>query len=277
MPSATMGRRLSRAKRKIRDAAIPLDIPGPQELPARVEAVRTVIYLIFTEAHAATRGAGLLRRDLAREAIALGKVLLSLLEEYRLASELAETRGLLALMLLHEARSDGRVDPAGELLTLEEQDRSRWNKEMIAEGRSVLKRALELPGDGPYQVEAAIAALHAEAAHYDETDWSEMLLLYDVLRHYKPGMVVEVNRAVVVYQADGPERALESVRELKADPSARHYAPLWLLLGELHERAGEMGRAFDALNTALALTENRSTTAHIRRKLRRLAGGSGGK
>lgn len=269
-PPATMGQRLTRAKRKIRAAAIPLSIPQAHELPARVAAVRTVIYLIFTEAHAATRGTDLIRKDLAREAIALGKVLVELLEEHSLSGELAETLGLLALMILHEARALGRVDHAGDLLTLEEQNREQWDRGMIAEGVGVLERALKLPGSGPYQIEAAIAALHAEAQRFEETDWKEMLLLYDALRSCKPGLVVEVNRAVVVDRLHGPERALESVREALGEAGAAHYAPLWLLLGELYRRTGATESAFDALSRALALSENERTEGHIRKKLHRL-------
>ncbi|HEV3485014.1 MAG TPA: RNA polymerase sigma factor, partial [Vicinamibacterales bacterium] len=206
-PAPTLAQRIVRAKAKIRDARIPYEVPSKAELPERLDAVLRVIYLVFNEGYAASSGASVTRHDLSAEAIRLGRLLVELLPE-------PEALGLLALMLLHDSRRAARMSPAGELVLLEDQDRTLWDREQIAEGIRLVQRALSSRGAGPYAVQAAIAAVHAQAPSAEATDWTEIVGLYDVLMHLTPSPVVELNRAVAVAMRDGPAAGLAIVEDI---------------------------------------------------------------
>src|SRR5213594_2446848 len=208
VPTATMAQRLVRAKGKIRDAGIPYTVPDTQDMPARLDAVLTVIYLVFNEGYLPTRGEALVRTDLCAEAIRLARLLSSLLGPQRPA----EVTGLLALMLLHDARHDARLDTAGDLVVLEEQDRSRWNQQQIAEALPLVDKALR-NGPGPFSLQAAIAAIHCRAARPEDTDWVQIVRLYGVLERLQPSPIVSLNRAVAVAMAEGPQAGLAIIDE----------------------------------------------------------------
>src|ERR1700686_1798995 len=209
VPSATMAQRLVRAKRKIRDAGIPYSVPETTDMSARIEAVLTVIYLVFNEGYAATRVGPLVRTDLCAEAICLGRLVRSLM----MPRPPAEVTGLVALMLLHDARRDARVDAAGDIVVLEEQDRSRWDHRQIAEALPLVAEAFR-GGAGPFALQAAIAAVHCEAARADQTDWPQIVRLYDLLERLQPSPVVSLNRAVAVGMVEGPPAALALIDAL---------------------------------------------------------------
>jgi len=209
-PAPTLAQRIVRAKNKIRDANIPYEVPSREELPARLESVLRVIYLVFNEGYLASSGETATRADLSAEAIRLGRLVLELLPE-------PEVRGLLALMLLHESRREARADESGELILLDEQDRSRWNREFIAEGSRLVREAVSSPRAGPYTIQAAIAAVHAEALTPADTDWREIVGLYDVLLALTPSPIVALNRAVAVSMRDGPEAGLAALNTLGAE------------------------------------------------------------
>ena len=243
----TMSKRLVRAKGKIRHAGIPYRIPPAHLLPERTTAVLGVLYLLFNEGYAASAGADLVRRDLSNEAIRLARTLVSLMPDE------PEADGLLALMLLHDARRDTRVDAAGQLVTLEHQDRARWDRGEIAEGLGVLDKALRRGRSGAYQVQAAIAACHATAARASDTGWGEIAALYGQLALLMPSPVVELNRAVAVSMADGPAAGLALVDALDASGTLAGYYLLPATRADLLRRLGRLAEAADAYREALDL------------------------
>lgn len=261
VPTATMAQRIVRAKKKIREARIPFRVPGPDELPGRLPGVLQVVYSVFTEGYAASSGPRLQRLDLGEEAIRLARILRRLLPAER------ESAGLLALLLLVHARRDARTGPEGEPVLLEDQDRGRWDRPMIEEGRALVVRALTGGPAGPYGVQAAIAALHDEATDVAATDWPQIVALYDVLRTLTPSPVVEVNRAVAVAMRDGPGAGLALLDALAGEPRLRAYPPYAVARGDLLGRLGRDGEAAAAYREALELTGTEPERAALRRKL----------
>ncbi len=258
VPVPTMAQRLARARRKIRDAGIPYRVPPADLLPERLDALLAVIYLIFNEGYVASSGDELIRRDLCEEAIRLGRVLVSLMPQS------AEARGLLALMLLHDSRREARLDAAGELVLLEEQDRTRWDQAKIAEGTRVLDDALELSAPGPYQVQAAISALHAQAPAFAQTDWFEIAALYETLARMSPSMVVKVNRAVAVAMARGPQAGLQILTPLEGQ--AGSYYPYHAARADLLRRMNHYEAAAEAYERALSLCANSAERVYLQRR-----------
>src|SRR5438093_954226 len=238
VPTATMAQRLVRAKGKIRDAGIPYTVPDTKDMPARLDAVLTVIYLVFTEGYAATRGDALVRTDLCAEAIRLGRLVRALMGP----PAPAEATALLALMLLHDSRREARLDEAGELVLLEHQDRRRWNQRQIAEALPLVEEALR-GGPGPFALQAAIAALHCQAARAEDTDWLQIVRLYDVLERVQPSPVVSLNRAVAIAMVDGPDPALALVDALAASGDLDGYHLFHATRADLLRR---LGRTTDA-------------------------------
>ncbi|WP_329056496.1 RNA polymerase sigma factor [Amycolatopsis sp. NBC_01488] len=261
VPSATMGKRIVRAKNRIRTARIPFRVPDPDELPGRLPGVLQVVYSIFTEGYAASSGPDLQRLDLAEEAIRLARILRRLLPGER------EVAGLLALLLLIHARRDTRTGPDGDLVLLDDQDRGRWDRAMIAEGTGLVDVALTGGPPGRYGVQAAIAALHDEAPAVSRTDWPQIVGLYEVLRGLTPSPVVELNRAVAVAMRDGPEAGLALLDSLANEPKLREYSPYPAARGDLLTRAGRAGEAAVAYEEALALAGTEPERAHLRRRL----------
>ena len=261
VPSTTMAQRLVRAKRKIRDARIPYIVPETKDMAERLEAVLTVIYLVFNEGYAATRGGPLVRTDLCAEAIRLARLVRSLLGP----QPPNEVSALLALMLLQDARRDARVDEAGNLVTLEEQDRSRWHQQQIAEALPLVEEGFRgFPG--PYALQAAIAAVHCRAARAEDTDWPQIVSLYDLLEKIQPSPVVSLNRAVAVAMAEGPRAALSLVDEL-AD-HLDNYHLLYAVRADLLRRIGSSREAAKNYEKALALVTNDSERRFLERRLR---------
>jgi RNA polymerase sigma-70 factor (ECF subfamily) len=264
VPSATMAQRLVRAKKKIRDAAIPYVVPAASEMPERIGAVLTVIYLIFNEGYAATRSGPLVRADLCAEAIRLARVVRDLLPQRS-----SEATGLLALMLLHDSRRDARVDAAGDIVVLDEQDRTLWNRAQIAEALPLVSEAMR-GGPGPFAIQSAIAALHCEAARPENTDWLQILRLYDVLERIQPSPIVSLNRAVAVAMVQGPRAALALIDQLAADLPDYHL--LHSARADFHRRLGETPAALASYGRALALVSNDSERRFLERRVRELGG-----
>ena len=260
-----LAQRIVRAKGKIRHARIPYEVPAPGELPARLEAVLRVTYLIFNEGYSASSGDSVIRRELSAEAIRLGRLLVDLLPE-------PEAEGLLALMLLHEARRDARATATGELVLLEQQDRSKWDRALIAEGIGRVERALGSRRFGPYSLQAAIAAVHAEAAVPADTDWAQIVGLYDALLRADPSEVVELNRAVAVAMRDGPEVGLSLVDALLARGALSEYQLAHSARADLCRRLGRKAEARESYRRALGLARQGPQRLFIEQRLRELEG-----
>jgi RNA polymerase sigma-70 factor, ECF subfamily len=280
VPAPTMAQRLVRAKRKIRDAGIPYKIPDTNDMPARVEAVLTTIYLVFNEGYASTRGEPLVRVDLCAEALRLGRLVRRLMTPAP-----AEATALVALMLLHDSRRDARVDEAGDLVVLEEQDRSRWHHRQIAEALPLVEQVLNprsgddpggnarVParwggGPGPFALQAAIAAEHCRAVRWEDTNWQQIVRLYDMLERAQPSPIVSLNRAVAVAMVDGPRPALALIDELAATGDLENYHLLHAARADLLRRIGSAEEAARSYESALALVTNESERRFLERRLR---------
>jgi RNA polymerase sigma-70 factor (ECF subfamily) len=261
VPVATMAQRLVRAKRKIHDAEIPYREPSPEDFPERLDAVLLVVYLIFNEGYLASSGDALVRRELCAEAIRLGRLLCALL------SRPSEAQALLALMLLHDSRCDARVSADGELVLLEEQDRSLWHTEQIREGTELTERALRSGATGVYALQASISALHANAKTAQETDWRQITALYAVLLRIHASPVIEVNRAVAVAMAGDVEQGLELLGELEQREELRGFHLLPAAKADLLRRLGRMVEAAAMYRRALSLATNDVEIRFLRRRL----------
>ena len=260
----TLAQRIVRAKSKIRDAKIPYQVPSQEDLPDRLDSVLRVIYLVFNEGYAASSGASLTRHDLSGEAIRLARLLVELLPE-------PEATGLLALMLLHESRRTARASRTGDLILLEDQDRSLWNREMIAEGTALVERALSSRRIGPYTLQAAIAAVHAEARSAAATDWAQIVGLYDVLTRAEPSPVIELNRAVAVAMRDGPEAGLALVDAILARGELADYRLAHAARADLCRRLGKTADARASYQRALELTRQEPERRFLEKRLAELA------
>ncbi len=260
VPAPTLAQRIVRAKGKIRDARIPYEIPEAADLPDRLDAVLATLYLIFNEGYSATFGDAVTRADLCGEAIRLGRLVVELLPE-------PEAIGLLAMMLLHDSRRAARTDGAGELIVLEEQDRARWNREEIREGQELTERALRARRVGPYAIQAAIAAVHADAARPDETDWAQIVAFYDLLLNMNPSPVVELNRAAAIAMKDGPARGLDLINALLARGELTNYHLAHSARADLLRRLGRTDDALAAYADALALTTQEPERRFMRRRM----------
>jgi RNA polymerase sigma-70 factor, ECF subfamily len=260
---ATIAQRIVRAKAKIRDARIPYEVPPPPELPDRVEAVLRVVYLVFNEGYSASFGPSLTRADLSAEAIRLGRLLLQLLPD-------PEVMGLLALMLLHESRRQARTSASGDLVLLEQQDRSLWNRDLIREGITLVEQALASKRIGPYTLQAAIAAVHAEAPNATETDWPQIVALYDLLLRTEPSPIVELNRTVAVAMRDGPAKGLELVDALLERGELAQYHLAHATRADFCRRLGRNADARASYERALALAKQEPERRFLEKRLAEL-------
>ena len=262
----TLAQRIVRAKAKIRDARIPYAVPEPNELPARLDSVLRVVYLVFNEGYSASSGSELLRVDLSSEAIRLGRLLVALLPD-------PEAIGLLALMLLQESRRAARVSPQGEIVLLDEQDRARWDAALIAEGTALVQQALASRRFGPYTLQAAIAAVHANAKRSADTDWSEIVGIYDLLLRIEPSPIVELNRAVAVAMRDGPRAGLALIDAILARGELRDYHLAHAACADMHRRLGDAEQARAAYDRALALARQEPERHFLERRVAQLTAG----
>ena len=260
---ATMAQRIVRGKAKIRDAKIPFVIPELAELPERLDAVLSVIYLVFNEGYSASNGDSVTRTDLSSEAIRLARLLLSLLQD-------AEIMGLLALMLLHESRREARTDAAGDIILLEDQDRSLWDQDLIAEGLILVRQSLSSRRFGFYTLQAAISAVHAQAQTAEATDWHQVVSLYSVLLQCDPSPVIELNRAVAVAMRDGPEAGLVIIDTILARGELTEYSKCHAARGELLRRSGQIKRAIAAFERSLELAKQEPEQRLLRQKIEQL-------
>ncbi len=260
---ATLAQRIVRAKARVRELGLRYEVPGPAALPERLDAVLRVIYLVFNEGYSATAGESVTRIELSNEAIRLARLLVSLLPD-------AEVLGLLGLMLFHESRRPARLTAEGEIVLLADQDRQLWRRDLIAEGRALVERAFATRHIGPYTLQAAIAALHADAAHADDTDWPQIAALYDVLRRAAPSPVVELNRAVAVGMARDPGRGLEMIDALLSSGQLEDYHLTHAARADMLWRMGEKKEARAAYTQALALCRQEPERRFIERRIREL-------
>jgi RNA polymerase sigma-70 factor (ECF subfamily) len=263
VPAPTLAQRIVRAKSKIRDARIPYEVPAAAELPERLDAVLRVVYLVFNEGYAASSGSELVRADLSAEAIRLGRLLLELLPE-------PEVAGLLGLMLLQDSRRAARTTGSGDIVVLEAQDRSLWNRAAIEEGLALTRRALASRRFGPYTLQAAIAAEHARAPSADRTDWNRIVSTYDLLLQVEPSPVIELNRAAAVAMRDGPAAGLALVEAILASGELSEYQPAHAARADLCRRLGRVGDARDAYRRALELTQQAAARRFLERRLEEL-------
>jgi RNA polymerase sigma-70 factor, ECF subfamily len=266
-PAPTLAQRIVRAKAKIKAARIPYQVPARAELPDRLASVLHVVYLVFNEGYSASSGDSLTRHDLSAEAIRLGRLLVELLPE-------PEAVGLLGLMLLHESRRNARTSAEGELVLLDDQDRSLWDRDQIAEGVSLVERAMRSRQFGPYTLQAAIAAVHAEAPSAEATDWSEIVGLYDVLLRADPSPVVELNRAAAVAMRDGPEAGLRLIDQLLARGELTDYPPAHSARAELSRRLDRTEQAIESYERALELTSQSPQRRFLEGRLTNLRAGA---
>ncbi len=260
---STLAQRIVRAKAKIRDARIPYEVPPPPDLPGRLDMVLHVVYLFFNEGYSASFGTSLTRADLSGEAIRLGRLLLQLLPE-------PEVMGLLALMLLHESRRTARTSATGDLVLLEQQDRSLWNRDHIQEGVTLVERALTSRRFGPYTLQAAIAAVHAEAPGTTETDWAQIVALYDLLLRVEPSPIIELNRAVAIAMRDGPAQGLRLIDDLLESGELANYHLAHAARADLCRRLGKSSEARASYEHALALTKQEPERRFLEKRLAEL-------
>ena len=268
VPVATMAQRLVRAKGKIRDAGIPYSVPDTKDMPGRLDAVLTVIYLVFTEGYAATRGDALVRSDLCAEAIRLARLVRTLMSP----GPPSEATALLALMLLHDSRREARLDDAGDLVLLEDQDRDRWNHRQIGEALPLVEEALH-GGPGPFALQAAIAALHCQATRAEDTDWAQIVGLYGLLERLQPSPIVSLNRAAAIAMVQGPGPALALVDALAAGGELDRYHLLHAARADLMRRLGSAAEAAKSYARALALVTNDAERRFLERRLHEVTSG----